>query len=904
MLQIQPRRVLRPATLLMASIIIFVIALLLAPTASAHSLQPMAGGPTIDKVSIGFDGMYQDGNWTPIQIDLSNTGNDFTGKVSINVPSSSPSGQNGMQTANMYQEAINLPPGAKKHITISAPINLKIQGFNAHITMDLLDGTGHSITHRIIDTNTNTYNQTLVGVLTDTPNNFGQLNLALSNLFSPAGQVKNLSAATLPKQAQVLKNFNAIVIDDFTSSNLSQEQTNALQSWVNQGGNLILAGGPEWKRTLNTLPASLMPATIKGTGTLAAGKQLLPVRTLTKGDQSTADTVKSTIPISTAQAAPNSTTILADGKTPLIVQQVQGQGTVYYLAYDPTIEPLASWQQTNQLWSTLLLRSLGDQALMSTSRNNNANMSMQGNNDYFGTMIQVLQTLFPNAFPSIWLILALLLSYVAILGPLRLLLVRILKRRTWSWRIVLSTIVVFTFLSYGLALQQKGSAIINSSITLLQLNAPDQTGTSGHATTFLGVFVPSQGDFQVHVPGASLVQPIDQNNMPYSSYNGSPSASTQRAIFTTGTNSTDINLQGVDIWTTRTLMTQSDTHTTGGLKGQLQIQQDKVSGTVTNTLPYALSDAFVLVGDSYVAIGELPSNSSKQITLDLKSRDPTATNSLTIADQIANSRGLQSNPNGNVYTSGAIQSSDVLQHHVMVLEALGGGYCDSNNCYHQNVQSINNNGNITKTFIQNNGNGTSNRDPLLLSGAGATLIGWAKDLTNNNGAITVNGQTTNGSQETVVQAPLDVNFSGPITFPASFINSQVVSVQQNAPGNVQEPAPGTYMITTGSMTLEYTLPVSGTLKDSAINLTSSAVANRNTIINIGPSIDINHIQSYLYNWQKQSWDAITFSQFSCSVNNAQAYIGPNGRILLHLSNHDTNVVFDKPALVVQGTITQ
>ncbi|GCE20274.1 DUF7408 domain-containing protein [Dictyobacter kobayashii] len=438
----------------------------------------MVNGPTILKASMGFDGIYQDGNWVPIQVDLSNTGNDFTGKISITVPSTPLNGANVTTTTNSYQEAINLPPGAKKQISISVPLNLSSQGATAQVSVDLLDTTGHTVSHRALVPNNGSYNLTLIGVLSDTPNNFGQLNLALSNLFNPAGQTKNLTAATMPKQAAVLKNFDVIVLDNFTTGSLSPEQLSALQSWVYQGGSLILTGGPEWKRTLGALPASLLPVTINGTGNIPAGKHLLPVNTLTKGDQATNDTVKTATPISTAQAAKNTVTLLSSDQTPVIVQKVQGQGTVYYLAYDPTLEPLASWSTTNQLWSTLLLRSLGDRVLMNAGNTGVITAPGQGNNVTASTLGALLQTFFPNAYPSIWLILILLLSYVIILGPLRLLLIRAFKRRDWSWRIVLGTIVVFTLLSYGLALQQKGSSIINSSITLVQLNAPDKTGTS------------------------------------------------------------------------------------------------------------------------------------------------------------------------------------------------------------------------------------------------------------------------------------------------------------------------------------------------------------------------------------------------------------------------------------------
>ncbi len=98
-----------------------------------------------------------------------------------------------------------------------------------------------------------------------------------------------------------------------------------------------------------------------------------------------------------------------------------------------------------------------------------------------GGFSSLLQSSLPNMLPPTWLILVLLLGYVTVLGPVRLLLVRFLKKRDWSWRITLSAIVIFSALSYTLALQQKGTSIVSSSISILQLGQPDTTGTPAHS---------------------------------------------------------------------------------------------------------------------------------------------------------------------------------------------------------------------------------------------------------------------------------------------------------------------------------------------------------------------------------------------------------------------------------------
>src|SRR5256885_402342 len=113
--------------------------------------------------------------------------------------------------------------------------------------------------------------------------------------------------------------------------------------------------------------------------------------------------------------------------------------------------------------------------------------------------------------------------------------VKRLKGHYWSWRIILSSIVIFSLLSYGLAYIEKGSSILSDSISIAQFS---QNGASVHISTYMGVFVPNEGDYQVQIRGNTLVQPSPDNF--------STSAGPITGAHTTVVplrNSTDVNLQ-------------------------------------------------------------------------------------------------------------------------------------------------------------------------------------------------------------------------------------------------------------------------------------------------------------------------------------------------------------------------
>src|ERR1019366_1010914 len=167
-------------------------------------------------------------------------------------------------------------------------------------------------------------------------------------------------------------------------------------------------------------------------------------------------------------------------------QRQQGQGTIYYLAFDPTLEPLASWSGIQSFWQNLLLRTVGDKFLTPNTgapilpasgifSSINPSLPLIGMG-----MENLLYSMLPHTLSLPWSLIILIISYLLVLGPLRFLFTRITKKR-WSWHIILSSLIIFSSLAYGLALHEKNNAILSNSISVLQLN---QDGTSAHLTTY------------------------------------------------------------------------------------------------------------------------------------------------------------------------------------------------------------------------------------------------------------------------------------------------------------------------------------------------------------------------------------------------------------------------------------
>jgi hypothetical protein len=847
--------------------------------AYAISLLP-AAGPTL-QVSAGFNSRYQakDGIWVPVQVTLQNSGADFNGKLSIKPPSLSVGGS---ADVTFYQQTISLPAGSQKQVTLYIPLATGLSGLSQAVIVDLLDNNGQKVTSQQATLRALNTGDMFIGLLSNQSTGFGAISQIKPS--APGAQVitEQLTATSMPQSVEALKNFDVIALDHFDTTSLSKEQLATLERWVAQGGTLILVGGPEWRGSFAGLPEGLIPVTVTGTITLPTGTSLFPV-----GTPGQTDAAPGPVTVSTGSAKAGTSVLQTSGTTPLVAQANYDRGKVFYLAYDPQLEPLAGWTNTTALWKGLLLRAAGDQFL-STSQTTNNGLKM-GTFSADSGMNSLLQSLFPNALPAIWLILVLLVGYVLILGPGRLVLVRFLKKRDWSWRIALSTIVVFSLLSYGLALMQKGTSVVSSSLTVIQLSKPTSNTSQASFADYVGVFVPSEGDFQVQIAGQNLVQPLSSN-----SYYGPSVGGAQRSTITTTANSTNVVLQSVENWTMRSLVSKHQTQVKGGLTSQLQYKNTLLTGTVTNTLPYGLKDAYLLVGSQFVALGEIKAGETRQVNTSLLFSPNTSCRNrsggtCTLADQIAGSRGLQTPYSTMGYYGQPQQPKTNFERHMATLSALSGvgdpyGYMSG--------VPINVGANGSVIYVSGAGVGALSpgaRDPLLIPNATATLIGWADRTPDGSAPITINDKPLSGTQDALIKAPLDITFSGALSLPAVFAPGQISDAQGQGT-DVQAIYQGIYFLSNqSSITFEYDL--SGLPKLQSTSMTFSEPPNLNSSIinkggpNTGTLSTVDQLRAFVYNWQKGTWDSFSFTQSSLTIPNAQAYVGPGGRVLLKME-HD------------------
>ena len=867
---------------------------LLPAQASAHTKNTPAVLPTL-QVAVGFEDDSRLDYWTPVQITLNNDGPDFRGVLSATTYAGI--SRTGLVFGTIlpwsYQEPVSLPHGAQKQINLFVPF-YENPAIPRGILATLSDNNGKVITTQTAKSLSLDASTLLVGILSDqTAQGTGFSPLSAVSLPDPSRSIElaTLSASTLPDMAEVLDNFDVIVLEDFNVSLLNAAQLSSLQTWVNQGGVLIEVGGSQWQRTLSTLPPQLSPVIIRGTGALPAATHLLPTGSPTiaeTGQKAAPDILQQSITISTAtlpgkddarqEAFSNLETVMAFDTTPLIVQAHQGQGVICYLAFDPAVAPFVDWPGVGVLWKGLLIRTLGDQSLIPgfTPTYNNG----PGQSILRGGLFQILQPVAP--FP-IWVLVIFLLGYIIVIGPIRFFIVKRLKHADWNWRIILSSVIVFSLLTYGLAYSQKGASI--NSISIIQLN---QGGSVAHVTSFFSASIPGGGNIEVHLPARSLAQPIT-----IAPFQGDLRVLSSDAgtTITVGQNETNIHLLNAGPWTLHPMVTERDQQLHGGLLSHLVLGGGILSGSVTNTLDTSLSDVYILMPHSFAYIGSLLAGQTRQVNVALHSS--TLSSGTTLADQIAQDNRL-SVPYFP-YASGSRPQND-FKRHLAILSALSGngyfylpcgGSCSTHSIVGKHMI-------FTPPFGAQKVNPLDDRDPLLVAGAPATLIGWANQPVDATNDITINGTSPGGTHDNLVQTPLNVDFSASSSLPPGLIYGQVINAQGH---QVQTTSPGVYTLNMGFITFEFAIPYANTVQINNMTISAPVV--------VQPA-GINQAQVRLYNWNTRTWDVVTLTNLSFTTTNTKAYTSSDGRVLLQVVNQDASLgalLFGKPSLSLNNAVS-
>ena len=520
-------------------------------------------------------GRFMTNGWLAVSVTLSNTGSPTTGYVAAD-------GVDGT-----VRRFVELPGGAHKHVAIY----VRPAPFVRTVTLRFEAPNGSSLATAADDVKVLERTSSQVAIVGD-----GGGNLRPQLVARGAGfpEPIPLSPADLPERPEPLRGIGTIVWAA-DSTGLTEQQRRSLERWVAAGGQLIVLGGPDWQART------------------AAFGTLLPVTRLASLDGSSATAFAAwagakppggtaSITASVGDLTPGAISLVDNGSGHALMAAIsRGAGRVGFIGIDLATTPFRSWAGGPLLWTRLLPDNRIAEQFGGVG---------PADEDVANVMTQALANLPSLAVPPAELLLAVIVGYILLIGPLSYLVLRRIDRRELAWVVAPILVLVFSGVSYGIGASMKGSQIIVNQIAMVRSSTD---GTAASVSTYAGIFSPTRATYDLTVRGDALLSALQGSNV-------NPTGGTTVANYATEQGD-PAHLRGlaVSVFGLQAVRAEAVIPYTPSLRVTWSITASSLEGRATNDGPKPMEDVAVISATGGVLVGTLAPGESKSFRMPLTS---------------------------------------------------------------------------------------------------------------------------------------------------------------------------------------------------------------------------------------------------------------------------------------------
>ncbi|AGA57703.1 hypothetical protein Theco_1565 [Thermobacillus composti KWC4] len=437
---------------------------------------------------LGFQSVYKEGKYTRLRLTLTNrTGRDLRGDVVFAYDDGFP-------------KEIAVPAELPADTPMIVEMTVPGMVYNKDNNRIRFDEGGAGSGRQVPVVSGQPYLQgsgdssTTVGVVARDPDTMNVLALLMTRGYNFRTIV--LKEDDLPADSLQLGALDMLVLNDVPTGNWPQERIDAIRGWVIRGGRLVVSGGAGYAKTAAAF-ADLVPVAPGGTAELESARILEAI-----GEEPLPAGMPMTVSTGDLQAG---IVTLADG-VPISAVRAYGSGSVLYVAFDPSVEPLAGWGGGPKLWERMLT-GIGLYPVMTGVR-----YGYSYDFWHYDSILSYFPSLKP---PKIGHLSLFFIIYVLLAAPILYLLLKKFDRREWMWWLipVLSVICSVVIFTVGSADKRTVKA---HSVRAVQLSGDGWADRSAGAA----VFVPSGGKVGVSFEGADFAVPLRDEDLVQSGVSG------------------------------------------------------------------------------------------------------------------------------------------------------------------------------------------------------------------------------------------------------------------------------------------------------------------------------------------------------------------------------------------------
>jgi hypothetical protein len=579
----------------------------------------IARGAVRFDVFLGHDQIVPEASWFPITFEVFNDGAPFMGVVEV-----TPGQYDSSHTRIM---AVELPTGTLKRFTIPAFASGRYMGgWNARLLDDR--GKVRAEQQNLRVRQTTPWQMPVFAAVSRTAPSLPKVK---SNQPELQPVVARFQPAVFPDNPITLEGLDTIYLQAERALELNVGQVNALLSWLNGGGHLVVGveqilhvNGNEWLK-------NLLPCDFTGMK-MEPGRQALQEFVISerrrdggnykfRGSSETSSSKPSkrrpqeTIDISNPYARlPEDTkfetaqlqvatgvmrdgeVLVGSGTAPLVITATRGRGQLTVLTFSPELEPFLSWTNRSHFWAKMM--DMPPTLLVSDQYQQAGGYSLDG---VFGAMIDSKQV---RKLPVGWL-LVLLVGYLVVIGPLDRYWLNKINRQMLTWITFPIYVALFSGLIYLIGYKLRaGESEWNELHVVDVMPAGEQAGLRGR--TYGSIYSPVNARYRL--AGEQMFSAFRGEFMSY----GGQEAS--RATIEHRGNNFHAEIS-VPVWTSQLYV--SDWWRQGAAPVKVSVRESGggYNLEVENLLDKKLAGCKLVVDGSVLDVGEIAPKQTRSVSL-------------------------------------------------------------------------------------------------------------------------------------------------------------------------------------------------------------------------------------------------------------------------------------------------
>jgi hypothetical protein len=399
----------------------------------------------------------------------------------------------------------------------------------------------------------------------------------------------------------------------------------ALDEWVRMGGKLVLCVGSRGTDVLgdDSPLKDFVPGrfdktyVLRQTSSLESYCHSMAPLPKPKGEQRVSLGVSWLVDVRGSVEARQS-------EVPLVIRSTRGLGQVIFLAADLDQPPLSEWSDRGMLAAMLL--DLSTAPPLEAERG--AQSMHYGYTDIAGQLRSALDRFEGVEAAPFWVIAAIVGVYLALLGPVEYLFLRkVARRMAWTWFTFPLLVVAFSAGAFVLAQRLKGGELRVHQADLIDV---DVAASTARGTTWANVFSPRSETYDLslrpRMPGAERVADASivtaWLGLPGKALGGMDSKATD-ALLGGGQYEFSPSLDSmrgvpIQIWSTKSFTARWTARCGPTLAASLVEEKQALSGSITNTFDFPLSQCMVAYDRWAYELGTLEPGQTAQFDPETK----------------------------------------------------------------------------------------------------------------------------------------------------------------------------------------------------------------------------------------------------------------------------------------------